>query len=291
VPAASEIDTDGPLSAPQLANWRHDGYVVLRGLLSRVAVGAMLDRAVELARHHAEAGALPRGFLVPERNAAPTASAPEDRVSKIFLLHEWDPVFGPAARHPAVVDVVAQLLGPDIDCFLSQFIFKSPGAIGQPWHQDSFYFPFEPDRQVGVWIAVTEATKANGPLWVLPGSHTEPVHEHVADTRPGANVGYTEIVDHDMSAEIPVLLDPGDVLVFDSHLMHRSTDNDSDGLRAAMVFHYALADTVDRSAPAVAADADALGAMPDGVVEAAARTGSVYDAWMPVRRGGRSALT
>jgi ectoine hydroxylase-related dioxygenase (phytanoyl-CoA dioxygenase family) len=142
---------------------------------------------------------------------------------------------------------VGAVLGPDVDCFLSQFIFKNPGAVGQPWHQDSYYFPFEPDRQVGVWIAVTEATEDNGPLWVLPGSHTEPVHDHVPDEREEALVGYVEIVDHDMADAVQVLLDPGDVLLFDSHLMHRSTDNASDRRRAAMVYHYGVAGTVDRT--------------------------------------------
>ena len=128
-----------------------------------------------------------------------------------------------------MVDPVSELISPDIDVFLSQFIFKTPGAWGQPWHQDSFYFPFEPARPVvGVWLAVTEATLVNGCLHVLPGSHTEPVHTHVPDRRPGANYGYFEIVDHDMAAAEPVLMDPGDLLVFDSHLMHRSTDNESD---------------------------------------------------------------
>ncbi len=42
-------------------------------------------------------------------------------------------------------------------------------------------------------------------------------------------------------------MEPGDLLLFDSHLMHRSTDNVSDGLRAAMVFHYAATGTVDRT--------------------------------------------
>ena len=41
-------------------------------------------------------------------------------------------------------------------------------------------------------------------------------------------------------------MEPGDLLVFDSHLMHRSTDNESSGVRAAMVFHYAATGTVDR---------------------------------------------
>lgn len=292
--AAAVPDTTdaGPLADHDLDGWRDDGFVVVRGLLPPVVVGAMLDRAVELARHHDATGRLPGdGFLAPEVNSWPGAEHPEDRVSKIFLLHPWDPVFGPVARRPAIADIVVQLLGPDIDCFLSQFIFKSPGAIGQPWHQDSFYFPFEPDHQVGVWIAVTEATMHNGPLWVLPGSHREPVHEHVADSRPDANVGYTEIVDHDTSGEVPLMMRPGDVLFFDSHLMHRSTDNTSDHLRAAMVYHYALEGTVDRSGAVMADDGGALGDLPSGVAENAASSGSVYEHWMPVRRRGASVLT
>ncbi|HVN50443.1 MAG TPA: phytanoyl-CoA dioxygenase family protein, partial [Acidimicrobiales bacterium] len=99
----------------------------------------------------------------------------------------------------------------------------------------------------GVWLAVTEATLDNGCLHVLPGSHREPVHDHVPDRRDGANYGYVEIVDHDMSGSTPVLMSPGDLLVFDSHLMHRSTDNRSTGRRAAMVFHLAAAGTLDRT--------------------------------------------
>jgi ectoine hydroxylase-related dioxygenase (phytanoyl-CoA dioxygenase family) len=105
---------------------------------------------------------------------------------------------------------------------------------------------FDPPRPiVGLWLAITEATLANGCLHVLPGSHREPVHAHVDDRRPGANYGYREIVDHDMSEAVPVLMQPGDLLVFDSHLMHMSTDNTSDGIRAAMVFHYCATGTVD----------------------------------------------
>ena len=41
-------------------------------------------------------------------------------------------------------------------------------------------------------------------------------------------------------------MEQGDLLLFDSHLMHRSTDNVSGGIRAAMVYHYCRAGTVDR---------------------------------------------
>jgi len=227
--------------------FERDGFVRLEGFADRATCDAMLERVVAIARERA-AGASGPQLVLPEANlAGRPAELPEELVSKVFKLHR-DTVFAEFACSDAVLDLVTELVGPQLDCFLSQFIFKNPGAWGQPWHQDSYYFPFEPPRPIlGVWLAVTEATLENGCLHVLPGSHCEPVHEHVPDRRPGANYGYVEIVDHDMAAAQPVLMEPGDLLLFDSHLMHRSTDNVSDGIRAAMVFHYAATGTVERT--------------------------------------------
>jgi ectoine hydroxylase-related dioxygenase (phytanoyl-CoA dioxygenase family) len=69
------------------------------------------------------------------------------------------------------------------------------------------------------------------------------VFEHVADRRPESLQGYQEIVSEDTATEIPVTMEPGDVLFFHSYLMHRSTDNVADYRRSAMVYHYAEAGT------------------------------------------------
>jgi ectoine hydroxylase-related dioxygenase (phytanoyl-CoA dioxygenase family) len=207
----------------------------------------MLARVTEIVRDETVASAVGAKVVRENNKVGVAVDRPEDGVSKIFRLHR-DPVFASFALSTPVVDLVAELIAPEIDVFLSQFIFKTAGAWGQPWHQDSFYFPFEPARPVvGVWLAVSEATLENGCLHVLPGSQVEAVHTHVADRRPGANHGYFEIIDHDMSRAEPVLMQTGDLLVFDSHLMHCSTDNESDSIRAAMVYHYAAAGTVDHS--------------------------------------------
>ena len=120
--------------------------------------------------------------VVPESNKAGLEVAhPEDGVSKIFKLHR-DSVFADFAHSAAVVDPVSELIAPDIDVFLSQFIFKTAGAWGQPWHQDSFYFPFEPARPVvGVWLAVTEATLRQR----LPARAARVAHRAGAHPRPG----------------------------------------------------------------------------------------------------------
>jgi phytanoyl-CoA hydroxylase len=205
--------TTGMLQDDQLESWSENGFFRIEGFAGSDTCKAMLQRVTDIVRDETLAEAV-GARVMPENNKAGMAVAnPEDGVSKIFRLHR-DDVFASFATSDAVTDIAAQLIGPDIDVFLSQFIFKTSGAWGQPWHQDSFYFPFEPARPVvGVWLAVTEATLRNGCLHVLPGSQTEPIHRHGPDSRPGANHGYFEIDDHDMSTAQPVLMDPGDLLV------------------------------------------------------------------------------
>ena len=245
----------------QHAAWERDGFFIVRGFEDSESCRAMHERAVELARQSGGAGLVNGKLVQPETRANPHAREAEDSVSKIFKLHRDEPVYGDFIQSEAVLNLAVDLIGPNLDCFLSQFIFKNAGALGQPWHQDSFYFRFDRTPQLGIWLAVNESTLENGCLHVLPGSHREPVHTHVPDRRAGANYGYVEIVDHDMSGAIPVEMKPGDLLVFHSHLMHRSTDNESSRLRAAMVYHLAEAGTVDRDEKPVA-----------------------INDWMPVRR-------
>ncbi len=235
------------LTPDQRAAWEQDGFFVVRHFAPEPVCKAMLERATELCRLAGGPGLADGRLLVPEPTADPAAAHAEERVAKLFHLHPDSAPFDAFCRDGRLLDLVAGLLGHELDCFLSQFIFKQPRAAGQPWHQDSYYFPFDRAPQVGIWLAVTDAALDNGPLWVLPGSQREPIHAHVPDTRGRAyrHLGYVEIVDHNMSAARPALLDPGDLLVFHSHLMHRSTDNVSERWRAAMVYHYAQAGTRD----------------------------------------------
>ncbi len=69
-------------------------------------------------------------FTVPEENfAVGVGDRPEDRTSKLYNLHRHHP-FNDVAIASAITSVVAGVLGPAVDCFNSQFIFKNPGAWG-----------------------------------------------------------------------------------------------------------------------------------------------------------------
>ncbi len=247
------------LRSEQASAWTQDGYFVVRGLFSaetceeinRCAIARVRDVATgeEVSGYFSKDGS----FTVPEENFGEAVANPEDRTSKLYNLHRLDP-FGGVASHPELSRLLGGILGPDVDCFNSQFIFKNPRAWGQPWHQDSLYFSFDAYPQVGVWVATSEATVENGCLFVAPGSHVEPLHEHVPDRRPGANLGYVEIIDHDFSGAEPVLMATGDVLVFHSFLMHKSGDNVSDARRTALVFHYGATGTRSLGPPSATID-------------------------------------
>jgi len=249
----------------QRRSWNERGYFLVRGFADASVLEAMIATVTALARAAAEGRSIAPAFVQREARIAHLSVPAERKLSKLFRVHREHEAFRDFCSDPKLLDLVAPLLGDELDCFLSQFIFKHPGAMGQPWHQDAFYFRFDRGPQVGVWLAVSESTLENGPLWVLPGSHREAVAEVVPDRRSDANLGYVEIVDRDFDGAEPVLLQPGDLLVFHSHLMHRSTDNTSDTSRAAMVFHFAAAGTVDQSL-------ERIGFVPPNVD------------WMPVRR-------
>ncbi len=248
------------LTPEQARRWEQDGYFVLPQLVCAKICAKINETVIAKVRRMDTEGTAVQetrihegSFTLPEENFSKEVATAEDRVSKLYNLHRED-VFRHLARREDLVQLLGGLLGPDVDIFNSQYIFKNPGAWGQPWHQDSLYFNFSKFPQAGVWLATSRATVENGCLYVMPGSHREPIHEHRPDSRPEANLGYVEIRDYDFSNEVPMLMEPGDVLVFHSFLMHRSADNRSDDRRTALVYHYGNAGTRQVGLPSPTVD-------------------------------------
>lgn len=75
-------------------------------------------------------------------------------------------------RHPKILDVIEDLIGPDILLYTSRFFIKEPrtDAIAA-WHQDSTYFGLRPFDHVTAWVALSNVTRAAGPMEFAVGSH------------------------------------------------------------------------------------------------------------------------
>ena len=237
------------MTEDQKKSWNESGYILIPNFVEESFCNDMNNEVTNIIKSiipedsafsHAYAG--DGHIAIREMKPSPDAKNIEDEISKLFRIHSKG-IFNTFINNKNLCDILEDILGPDVDCFLSQFIFKNPGAWGQPWHQESSYFPFDREPQVAAWLATSEATLENGCLVVLPGSHQESLHEHLPDDREGSNYGYTEIKDHDFSTEMPVVLNKGDLLLFHSFLMHKSYDNKSNSRRTAMVYHFAETDT------------------------------------------------
>lgn len=233
------------MTIDQKNSWNEFGYILIPNFVDEKFCDEMNKEVIniiksiipeESAFSHAYAG--DGHIAIREMKPTEDPKSIEDEISKLFRIHSRG-IFNEFINNEVLCDILEDILGPNVDCFLSQFIFKNPGAWGQPWHQDSSYFPFDREPQVGAWLATSEATLENGCLVILPGSHKEHLHEHLPDDRKGSNYGYTEIKDHDFSLETPMTLNTGDLLLFHSFLMHKSYDNNSQARRTAMVYHFA----------------------------------------------------
>ena len=240
-----EINEVKFMTEPQKDSWNKSGYILIPGFVDDSfcdqmneevsdIIGSIIPEDSPFSHAYADKGHI----AIREMKPGDNAQTIEDEISKLFRIHSKG-IFNSFIRKDDLCNILEDILGPDIDCFLSQFIFKNPGAWGQPWHQDSSYFPFDREPQVAAWLATSDATIENGCLVVLPGSHSEHLHEHLPDERKESNYGYTEIKDHDFSKEMPLLLKKGDLLLFHSFLMHKSYDNKSNSRRTAMVYHFA----------------------------------------------------
>ncbi|MCG8608321.1 phytanoyl-CoA dioxygenase family protein [bacterium] len=77
--------------------------------------------------------------------------------------------------HDGVLDLVEQLIGPDIGLWSSHFISKEPyKGRATPWHEDSAYWAGRFDRMdkiVTVWLSLDVSDQSNGCMKVIPGSH------------------------------------------------------------------------------------------------------------------------
>jgi hypothetical protein len=89
---------------------------------------------------------------------------------KTHLLFTWADEL---VHHPAILDAVADVIGPDILCWTTNFFIKEPSSAGfVSWHQDSTYWGLDPADVVTAWVAFTDATPENGYMQFIPGTHT-----------------------------------------------------------------------------------------------------------------------
>jgi ectoine hydroxylase-related dioxygenase (phytanoyl-CoA dioxygenase family) len=207
--------------------YRTQGYVVPRYRLPEARVDALRDVLDRLIRDNPT--------IRPERLVSAHIEGRNSegvRGSRAFL---------DLARDEAILDLVADAIGPDIILWGCQ-IFCKPGGDGMevPWHQDGQYWPIRPLATCTAWIALDPSTRENGCLRVIPGSHRGRVlHPHLTEDR--TDVVLTQRAadgSFDEATAVDIELAPGQMSLHDVYMIHGSAPNRSPRRRAGVAIRY-----------------------------------------------------
>jgi len=206
------------LDGDQLDAYRTDGYVVLGPVLDAHEREKLIMAERQL--RPADGYGSSSGLIVMDQLAHVSAAV------RRFCCE---------GRH---LEAVVQILGPDVALTHNQFVVKLPGmgatASEIPLHQDDGYGLLDPPHDVTVWVALTDATTANGCLVLVPGSHRAGLVEHVISAR---NPAFRE-ASADGSVELE--LAAGEAVAFSGLLLHGSGDNGTTAERVGLFARYCL---------------------------------------------------
>ena len=213
------------LTDSQRQQFQRDGYLFFPSLFTPAEV-AVLTEAVP--------------GLYARREVYNVREKGSDAVRTNFAAHLYSEPYARLARHPRMIEPVADLLGEAV--YMHQFKINGKmafeGDVWQ-WHQD--YGTWRNDdlmpteRAMNIAIFLDEVTEFNGPLMFIPGSHRKGVIDAKHDVTTTSYPLWT--IDHDLIRQLVDraggkhggIVAPkgpaGSMLVFHSCLVHASTSN------------------------------------------------------------------
>ena len=149
---------DYPISDAQVAQFWHDGFIILRSVLSPEEIRAYGAVIRETAM---------RRFAAKDMQAA----APGAFLQTLGLRFDSEGVrrFCLAPRFGAIAARLLQV--PAVRIFHEQALFKQPGGTDSHWHQDQYYWPLATDRSLGLWMPLVDCSREMGSIRFVRGSH------------------------------------------------------------------------------------------------------------------------
>lgn len=145
-------------------------------------------------------------------------------------------------RHPAILDAVESIVGPNILVWNSSLFLKEPHDPGYvQWHQDVYDFDQNSDAIVSAWIALLPSTRENGAMRVVPGSFRNKHVQHVP-VAPGSAAMIRDNLEIGVKVNeadaVDLLLEPGQMSLHHMYTYHGSPPNNSDGRRCGFAIRY-----------------------------------------------------
>ena len=255
------------LDKQQVDQFRQDGLLVVEDAFTAESVAALREAAAEIVadfdldRHRTvftttdrDAGRDDYFFDSAERvhcfleegalDAEGKLTCPRElAINKIgHAMHDLVPGFTSFCRQDMIGQALRDLGYEDPLLWQTMYIFKQPRIGGEVrWHQDASYLISEPQSVTGMWVALEDATRTNGCLWMSAGGHRRALSEiYEVDwaTRQGTlrdlEAGPWPSPEAAVAVEVPA----GTLVIFNDHMPHYSSQNTSGRSRHAFTMHF-----------------------------------------------------
>lgn len=215
------------------------GYLIALQLLSAPEITALKKETALIFRGE-------RGYLdgMVKVEESETDAEVLKKYVAVHFPHKISPVVHNFLFHPKIVQVLTQVVSPNLKCMQSMLFVKAPGKKGQSWHQDEYYIPTRDKSLVGAWIAIDDANMENGCLWIIPGRPgymMQRVHNDSVEYADVDTIDTTGLQEQ----MIPVEVKSGSVIFFNGYTLHSSQSNKTTNcFRTALVNHYMSAESM-----------------------------------------------
>lgn len=221
------------LTPEQIAFYRGHGYVAIDAVMPATeieAVKAIYDRLFNEASSRANSDLY-------DLNGA-RESGKKIAIPQILQPGKYAPELLQTQMVANLKAVMKQLHGDGTQMVGDHAINKPPhNAAATPWHQDEAYWnPAKEYSSLSIWVPLQPATKVNGCMHFVPGSHNMEIapHRPIGDNplTPGLEVEPGTV---DFSTAVACELPAGGATIHHGRTLHYTPPNNSDDYRRAYI--------------------------------------------------------
>jgi ectoine hydroxylase-related dioxygenase (phytanoyl-CoA dioxygenase family) len=223
-----DLSAEHPLDPAAIESFQRDGHTVVRGLASAEEVAAyrpVIEAAAE--RYNRETRP------IEERDTYGKAFL---QITNLWVRDEGVKRFVLARRF---AKVAAELLGVDaVRIYHDQALFKEGGGGRTPYHQDQYYWPFDSDKTITMWMPLVPISAEIGSMTFASGSHRLGYLGKVGISDESDVFYEQQIREHGLQLTTHGEMAPGDTTWHAGWTLHGAPPNPTGMLRSVMTVIY-----------------------------------------------------
>ncbi len=215
----------------QISRFNIEGYLVIENIISKQEVEAyksIYDRFLD--------GEIDAGKNRSDLGDGLGQSKKTENITQIMWPSDFVPDLLAMPYHLRTLSIAKEILGEDMEMDFDMLINKAPGTdTATPWHQDAAYWINLPDkRAISCWLALDHATKDNGCMWYVPGSHLQPLRAHTYAGKKGGALVCSASENEGIFVEVQ----PGSCILHHGAMLHYSRGNATATNRRALITNF-----------------------------------------------------